>query len=388
MAFNFPSPAASHDAPSWLARRRQQLADTMAERLLADVAAQPHGGRSAPADVLLAVLLATPVNLVTLSWFAGGGWFLLVGPWPVRVVGALLLLVGLATAPWPVRELSSPAYYVVPEDAPATYDLVRRVAASTGAPTPDAICLVSDYNAFAARLWRRRVLGLGAPLWVVAPPEARLAILGHELGHFRRDLGRVTWVHWARTTLDRWADVLSSRSAAYGFVWVLERLLLTPVQGAVAGYQLLLEWFVASRSRRGEHRADLDSLVAGTEGALRAMDVMLARDAAMATLRRTSLRGDSTALWPALRAEALVDDSEVRAGRRRSGERERNRTDDSHPRTSLRIRLIESRPFTPPAIVPDAATWAAIDAELEDALGWAASEAMGELAYSRHAACA
>lgn len=367
----------------WLARYRQRLADTMAERLLADLNQRRDRRRWRTPSIVLLWLLAAPVNLVTTGCLALAGWLFLIGTWPAVVIGIVLLVVVVGTAPRPRWKLGMRHVELDPEKAPELYGLMRRVAAATGAPAADRIVVTSDFNAFATRVGRRRVMGLGAAMWVASTRGGRISDIAHELGHLRRDLPGFAWVAWARESIHRWWDSLVTWLDDGDSWGGLQRLCLAPVIAFLEGYMYLLDLVDAAATRRGEHRADLDSVIAaGTEGALEGMDVMLAAEAVLASMRRASFRRDSSGLWQAVRDELVWDDA-TRAGRRRAGALTKSRIDDSHPTTALRIRLIESQPYAPPAVVADDATWAAIDAEMEEALQWAAREAVDEVRYAR-----
>jgi hypothetical protein len=75
---------------------------------------------------------------------------------------------------------------VTPAEAPELYRLVGDVAAALSAPVPAVYVEEDVFNASASRvgLRRRPVLVLGLPLWNVLSAQQRVALLGHELGHF------------------------------------------------------------------------------------------------------------------------------------------------------------------------------------------------------------
>ncbi|WP_328822533.1 M48 family metalloprotease [Micromonospora rubida] len=96
-------------------------------------------------------------------------------------------------------------------------------------------------NAYATAVGprRRRVLCLGLPLWGSLPAQERVALLGHELGHFVNGDPRRSLLTPAFTMLGAAADLLrpvrtvsggglleqAGEAIGWAFGWVLSRLL-------------------------------------------------------------------------------------------------------------------------------------------------------------------
>ncbi len=368
-------------APNWLQRTERRLVDRMAERHLARLGGAQPGSRGVTLGWrLLSLLLALPVHAVSVA-SAGGGLSLLVtgDHWPMRLLGGLLLLFAFCTRPT-VDRRPEDASRLQRTDAPNLFALVDAVARTNGARTPDEILVVDTFNAFAAHVgWRRRrVLGLGAPLWVAASPQARVALLGHELGHFAHgDLTHGWWVGTAEQTLLHWLDITEgTHHVVYDEVHLVERYLMAPLRGIIMGYLFLLACLNAPAHQRQEYLADLDAArAAGTDGALEMLDVLVREPTATTAITRAAVSPGRPDLWAELSAD-LADLTEQDLERLRAhAATDSSRIDDTHPATALRVRLLRGRPPEAPAVVLDPDVQDAVDAELAPALALAAKEA-------------
>ncbi|MGC4109655.1 MAG: M48 family metalloprotease [Nocardioides sp.] len=377
---------------------RLKLVDGYAERLVTGMStAQAGSTRSLRGSRLVGSLVVLPVHLVTAASLVGG-LYLLLWPhtWPERLAGALLLLVCYGTRP----EIPKRPPYVArlkPETAPATFALLEQVGDQVGAPVPDEVLISRKFNASVSRAGLRgRALELGAPLWVAAGPQARIALLAHELGHIaHRDLTSSLWVGSARHTLRKWDHVFrtpsmstvgTTRNGAWGagFAVLLSTLLFPLFRGVTGAYSSLVEWANAPAHRRQEMLADLDSArVAGTDGALELFDTLLASMSVETSISSAAVDARRPDLWGVVTERLAARGPEERSRARAAAASERTRIDASHPATTLRIRLVEGRPWETAALAPDEDQWAAIDAELARPLA-AAAKAIGErLRYRR-----
>jgi heat shock protein HtpX len=369
---------------------RLRLVDGYAERLVATFSSAQSGTRSLRATRVVGALVVLPVHLVTLASLVGG-LYLLVAPhtWPERVAGLVLLLVCYGTRP----ELPKRPAYVArlrPDEAPATFALLRQVGELVHAPVPEELLVSRAFNSAVGRVGLRgRFVELGAPLWVAAPPQARVALIAHELGHIaHKDLTNGLWVGTARHTLRKWNDVFRTPTSAThgtrrgfwggGIAVVLSTLLFPLLRGLTGAYTSLVEWANAPSHRRQEMLADLDSArVAGTDGALELLDTTLAQMSVETSISSAAVDGRRPDLWHVVTERLAARGPEQRARARASAASERTRIDARHPATTLRIRLLEGRPWEAAAVVPDEAEWAAIDRELARPLE-AAAKAIGE----------
>jgi heat shock protein HtpX len=370
-------------------RAEQRLADGLARRQLASVSSRARiSARPSIWSRVLMWLLVAPVHVVLLVSVLGGGYLVVRGPGvPLRILGVLLLLVGYATAPRPGKVPRHSASLTSTE-APHLFALVSEVAAVCGTRAPSRVLVTGDFNAFAARIGWRRIpfLGIGAPLWVAAPPQSRVALLGHELGHFAHgDLADSWWVWSAQTSLLQWADIVRGpRHVLYGDSAFVVKYALLPFQALVLGYLWVISKLNGPASQRREYLADVDAAnAAGTAGAVRMLEVLLVEPAVTTAMTRAAVSPLRPDMWELVRGDvAGLGEDDFR--RRRGGlEAARSRIDDSHPATLLRLQLLESLPPSVARTALDTGRAQAIDAELSPALSAAASHAAEHIRYRR-----
>ncbi|MBC9001099.1 M48 family metallopeptidase [Micromonospora aurantiaca (nom. illeg.)] len=180
-------------------------------------------------------------------------WLLFAYPFPNLAVVGGVALIALAVALRPrFGRLDRDLDVLTEREAPELHALVREVATAVGAPMPHVIGVGGGINAYATSvgLRRRRVLGLGLPLWGALDGPARVALLGHELGHFvNGDVRRGPVTQPALTMLGNAADLFRPRGGSDGggllvmvgewlghlASWALSRLLDTLLRtGSVA----------------------------------------------------------------------------------------------------------------------------------------------------------
>jgi heat shock protein HtpX len=373
----------------WFQRAEQGLSDRFALRQLASMTARAQVS-SHPTTVsrLLMWILVAPVHLVLVASVLGGADLLGRGPGlPMRFVGVVLFLVAFATFPRPAK-LPRHSVALAPADAPLLFGLVGEIASSCGTRPPSKLLVVRDFNAFATRVgWRRTsVLGIGAPLWVAAPPQARVAMLGHELGHLAHgDLADSWWVWGAETSLLHWLDICSGpRHVLYAKNSLVVKYALLPFQAAVEGYLWLIATLNGPASQRREYLADVDAAnAAGTPGAVRMLEVLLTEPAVSTAMTRAAVSRDRPDMWELVRGD-VGEFTEADYRRRRSTpDGERNRIDSSHPATVLRLQLLEALPPASPRVVLDTGRSHAIDAELAGPLAVTARHAGEYIRYRR-----
>lgn len=352
---------------------RQRFADRLAQRMVDGLVGPPGWFLKWRLDRLLATLLALPVHLVTVALLLVGGWLLLDGDtWLLRILGVVCLLAGVVTRP---RLFGRPQHVVRLErtEAPELFGLLGELATEVGTTSPDEVLVVPDYNAFASRVGvRRRALGIGAPLWVAADTQTRTFILGHELGHFAHgDLTETLMVGGALQTLGHWRDIATPGDES------LFDLATAPIRGLLSGYALTVYFLAAPSHRRSELLADLAAARGvGTSAGIRAMEFTLAVDALEVAANRAAVHPDRPDMAEALRTAGRRSE-EMRAGDRARGRAEHTRIDQSHPVTSERLRLLESRSATPAAVVVTEDRMHRLDVELEPHLE-AALKRLGE----------
>ncbi|WP_033346163.1 M48 family metallopeptidase [Catenuloplanes japonicus] len=354
----------------WLDRRAHRLAYrlTMARHaeLHADPARpMPGGGRTRVVLLVASVLLlAVIAGIVVLgAWIVIATWLSL-----ATVFGVLLLLIAYAVRPR-LGRLDRDADRLDEMTAPTLFALLRRVADATGAPMPDVVEVDAVLNASAATigLRRTRVLRLGLPLWAVLTPQERVALLGHELGHFvNGDTRRGALTGVATRTFGELALLLRPGPPAGDTLVMMIADLITRAilrvlcTGAVAVHVLLV-WLSMRDGQHAEYLADdLAARAAGTTAAVSFLDLLCRAETLDMIVRRDARAGLEPPLWRASVDELRAADPVVR----QRAIRQEVSMFAGHPPSGLRARLIEARAPHAPAVVLAESDDASIDAEL------------------------
>ncbi|MGW0970890.1 M48 family metallopeptidase [Streptomyces sp. NPDC002516] len=352
-----------------LARARRALAQGHGERLLAELSAGGDLRARRDSSAVLAVALALVVHALTLAVTAGGVWLLVRGwgGWGM-VPGAFLLALG-----WSLR----PRFARLPEntpvlrrpDAPELFALVDEVARVAGTRGVDAIAVDDGINASVQSygVRGRRLLTLGLPLWEVLTPRQRIALLGHEMGHYvNGDTRHGLVVATACRSLATWYYFFLPIDDPTGLDRVVNLLYIVP-RLLVHGVLTVLDGLTLRAAQRAEYLADRVAARAGsTQAALELMDHLLIADSAAVTLRRevnlaalNGLRGreqsaaPTDGLWERLAADLASVPEHERDRQRRAGVLRGHSVDETHPPTHLRHACLLIGEPAPPAVPTD-----------------------------------
>lgn len=347
-----------------------------------------------------ALVYAVPVHLVTLAVASVAVAAVVLGDGPLRWVVAALF--GLLT--WKLLPRSE---RLRPRDAGVTYwraesptlvGLVDEIAAAMGMAPPTEIVVDARFNAGSMTGLRRRTLVIGGPLWVALSPRARVALLSHELGHFRSDDWLIDGVvSAARHSLERWYDVLSPPSGVQPGEHMLVALRSTGDTNAEARtvssftqaltwpFRSALEWYrrrllvaTAAQSRVVEARADADAIrVAGRAGVVDALEMTLAVPGLDIAANRAAVDPRRPRISESLREYAATYTYAERRRRRELPAAADASVDATHPPTLARIAAAELTAPRRAAVRLGGARSARIDDELRDVLE-AATAALGE----------
>ncbi|WP_214411250.1 M48 family metallopeptidase [Sphaerisporangium fuscum] len=140
-----------------------------------------------------AVCISLVVHGLTLAMITVGVLIIYAAPGflPAWLLGGLFAGLGILLFPRP-RRLPADAEMLTPSSAPETYGVARRVAEAVGARPPAAVtvrdlAVACEYAEVG--WWRRPVLVVGLPLWLVLSPRERVVLLaltcaersGHDL---------------------------------------------------------------------------------------------------------------------------------------------------------------------------------------------------------------
>jgi heat shock protein HtpX len=344
---------------------------TMAEFRTLEGAPSVPAGRTRASSVAVnaaAVLILLFVAAVLVL----GVWLCTVDfPGPALIPGAVLILLAFVMRPRFGR-LPKYATPLTRDAAPTLYALVDRVAEAAGAPTPHVICVEEDhFNAYSGAygLRRRRLLGLGLPLWQVLTPDQRVALLGHEIGHFvNGDVRRLPLVNSIFSALEalRSAFTYSEGAAREAPIWRGLVLVLMAIPRWLALGALIGLTVLANRDgQRAEYRADeLAADLGGSQAAVDLTDLLLVLGTVDMLIKRDARAGKPPAGWVDTAAGAVANAREDLDTVRERNQREKTSIFASHPPAALRARLIEARPARAAAVDLDAATAAHIEQEL------------------------
>ncbi|WP_200216724.1 M48 family metallopeptidase [Micromonospora coerulea] len=360
---------------AWVDRWTYRLAYRMTARQFDRLVGRPLDDQG-PAAARVFTAIASVLLLGGAAALAATGvWLILAFSFPNPSVVLGVALLGLAYALRPrFGRLDAGLAVLTPDRAPELFALVDEVAAAIGAPPPQVVGVDGDINAYAGvvGLRRRRVLCLGLPLWGSLPAQERVALLGHELGHFvNGDPRRTLLVQPAVTMLGSAADLvrpvrsvsgggiaeLLGAALAHAVQWVLARLLF--------GAHLVLVSVALRDSQRAEYLADeLAARAAGSTAATGLLDAFLAEESIALAVRRESQAGHGPDRWRA----AVAGSRAAAAARlplwRQLSVREETSLFATHPPAGLRRRMLAARPWHDPAVRLTDERMARIDAEL------------------------
>ncbi|MEU8297112.1 M48 family metallopeptidase [Micromonospora sp. NPDC048909] len=360
---------------AWVDRWSHRLGYRLTRRQFTHLAGRPLGtdGRSAAAMVTagVSVLLIGAVLALAVT----GIWLIVAFPFPNVAILLGVALLGLAVALRPRFGRLDPELEVLSADrAPELFALVDEVAAAIGTPSPHVIGVNGDLNAYAGAVGprRRRVLCLGLPWWGALSPPERVALLGHELGHFGNgDPRRMVLTQPAFTMLGSAADLVRPVDTVAGggiiemigealgkaFQWTLSRLLF--------GVHLVLVAVALRDSQRAEYLADeMSARVAGTDAATSLLDTALGHESVALAVRREMRAGHGPQRWRSAVAESRAAASGRLSLLRQLSVREESSLFSSHPPSGLRRRMLAERPRHDPLVVLTEERTARIDAEL------------------------
>lgn len=360
---------------AWVDRWTYRLAYRLTGRQFDHLLGRPLDSAGSGVARLFTAVASMVLLGGVLALAATGVWLIVGFPFPSLSVLPGVALLGLAYALRPRFDRLDEDLEVLSRDrAPELFALVDDVAAAIGAPTPHIIGVDGDSNAYAgtAGVRRRRVLCLGLPLWGSLPAQERVALLGHELGHFvNGDPRRTLLVQPAVTMLGSAADLvrpvptvsgegiaeLLGRALAHAVQWTLARLLF--------GAHLVLVCVALREGQRAEYLADeLAARAAGSTAATGLLDAFLADESIALAVRRESRAGHGPDRW-----RAAVAASHAAAAPRLPLLRQLSLRDETslfatHPPAGLRRRMLAGRPWHQPAVALTEARMARIDAEL------------------------
>lgn len=358
----------------WLDRRVHDVAYRMTRRQFDRLLGRPLGATGAGSAAVVTASASVLLFLGVVALAVTGVWLLVAFPFPGPSLLVAIPLLALAVGLRPrFGRLHSNADVIRRDRAPELFALVDEVAQAVGARAPDVIAVDDELNAYAGIVGvrRRRVLCLGLPYWGSLAPQERVALLGHELGHFvNGDPRRMLLTQPAFTTLGSAADLLRpAPSTAPGLIEMvgaaLARIVQYPLSRLLFTLHVALVCVALRDSQRAEYLADeMSAKAAGTSAATDLLDATLRVESMELAVRREARNGHGPQRWRTAVAEARTAAAEQLPQLRQLSAREEASLFSSHPPTGLRRLMLDGRERHAAAVVLTEDRSARIDAEL------------------------
>ncbi|MET8149625.1 M48 family metalloprotease [Actinoplanes sp. NPDC049668] len=338
----------------WADRATHRVAWRLTAGQFARLADGPLQRRSWSAARVFTMAMAVFLLIVVVA-AAGLGVWLTAFNFPGLTILPGVALLGVAVALRPrLGSVGDDVHLLDRDEAPELWALIDRVAAASGAPVPHLVGLDSSLGAYTTTvgLRRRRVLCLGAPLWSVLDQQERVALVGHELGHFvNGDLRRGPLTQVALSTLgrlavltrpdddSRWTGVIGMIAAV--LQWLVQSLLYR----LVLGLHLVVVWIGQRDAQRAEYLADeVAARAAGSAAAVRLLDALLLHEAIDTVICREARAKRAGAAWREAADVARANLAPGVPAFRQLSRRDEVSLFASHPPTGLRARMLERRP--------------------------------------------
>ncbi|MFF1452199.1 M48 family metallopeptidase [Streptomyces sp. NPDC058274] len=372
-------PGAAEPEPGRIDALRRRLARRHGQHLLAEMTEDEAARPRRDASGVLAHTIALAVHGSTVALAVAGALLVVLGWSTVSqpVIGVVLILLAIALRPR-FASLPDDAPVLHRTDAPRLFALVDEVAAAVGTTGVHAVVIGPEANASVGLVGvrQRRVLYLGLALWEVLTPQQRVALLGHELGHYAHgDLRHAKIVGSALRSLALWCYVLAPAQSPT-FLERLGNVLLLVPRGLAHCLLMLLDRLTMQASQRAEYLADRAAArAASTEAVAELLDRLLLIDSVEMELRRESVlaqtgiggrsRSDAgQGLWERLADHVgSVPEREYERLRRASTARGHS-VDTTHPPTHARRQCVSEGKHQPALVRFDDNTPAEIAAEL------------------------
>jgi heat shock protein HtpX len=360
----------------WVDRRTHRAAYDLNRGQFAELA-QRTLDRPTHSAARIATVAVSVLFMVGVLALAAVGVWLTFYNFPALTTPFGLAAVGLAVALRPrFGGVDADAEEVSRDRAPTLFRLVDDVASVVGAPAPDIVLVDESFNAYATSVGvrRHRVLCLGLPLWGALSPQERVALLGHELGHFvNGDVRRGLLTQPAFTAFASAADLVrpveTFSGPGPGAVGVFGEMLANAFQAVLArllfGVHVLLVWVGQRDSQRAEYLADEMACRAGGSAAAAGLfDAFVMSESFEMLVRRDARAGHGPDRWRRSVADAISAGTDGLRLLRQLSIRDDASMFASHPPAGLRHRMVSERPWLSPAVTLTDAQSERIDAEL------------------------
>lgn len=359
------------------ARRSARRNEALAERLLRRGVA----GRTGLGATLALALSLLVVTLTVLCVVGGVAVAVLGRHSPLLVgLGLILAVTAVAVFPRPVR-LGEGDVLLDRSQAAQFWELLFEIAHALRTQPPELVVVDMEPNTSVSNVGHRSrtVLRLGAPLWAILDGQERVGLLAHELGHLAHgDPRRGRVVALAMQTLAQWWLALTPPPTTRpdGLMRWIEDVMLAGLRRVVRLWIDVIARLQTSAVQRAELRSDHAAAhVAGWTGYTALLKRLRYSERLGHAVHVAAARRDGVDFYTSLTGtlDSLPPEEDERL--RRLAAREPYDRNLTHPPARLRLRAVEDMDAEGGLVVPDAARWASIDAELAPVLASLAQRA-------------
>jgi heat shock protein HtpX len=299
---------------------------------------------------LVAYVLATAVHMVSLLFLVSSIYF--ITQWQESIWFAVLGLFLLALS-WVTRprfgKLDVSERIVDREELPELYYVVDKLCETAGVLPIDGIIIDHWFNASVRNVGVRgkRILTIGLPLFTILPKDERMALLGHEIGHFaNNDVARSVFVGGAIDTLATWHDLLDvdhvdEIEGIFGIIsgFFMKGLALIPY-----GLYMLIIHLLWQDKQRAEYFADLvGAELSGTKSSIHLMEKILFDQIFYHVVRKAAVTNNSSSLLDDFRKRIEELPSKEYRRLKRVSELELSKLNYTHPPNAYRIQFLNKQ---------------------------------------------
>jgi heat shock protein HtpX len=299
---------------------------------------------------LATYVLATAVHMVSLTFLLSSIYFIYQFKESVwfGILGLFLLALSWVTRPR-FGKLDKQERIVPREELPELYNVVDSVWKAAGVRPIDGIVIDERFNASVRNVGvrGRRILTIGLPLFTILPKDERIALLGHEVGHFaNNDVAQSVFVGGAIGTLATWYDLLDVQhvdeiEGIFGIIsgFFMKGLALIPY-----GLFMLIIHLSWQDSQRAEYYADLvGAELSGTKASISLMEKILFDQIFFHVVRKSAVTNRSAGLLEHYRAKVNELPSKEFRRLKRVAELELSKLNYSHPPNAYRIQFLQKQ---------------------------------------------
>jgi heat shock protein HtpX len=301
---------------------------------------------------LAAYVLAAAVHLVSLFFLVSSIYCM--AQWQESVWFAVLGLFLLALS-WVTRprfgKLDKSEQITSREELPELYHVVDKLCETARVRPIDGIIIDQEFNASVRTVGVRgkRILTIGLPLFTILPKDERMALLGHEIGHFaNNDVARSIFVGGAIGTLATWYDLLNVQhvdelEGFFGFIsaFFMKGLALIPYV-----LYMLIVHLLWHDSQRAEYFADLvGAELSGTKSSISLMEKIQFDQIFYHVVRKAAVTNSSSSLLDHFRKKVEELPSKEFRRLKRVSELELSKLNYTHPPNAYRIQFLNSQNF-------------------------------------------